>query len=773
MSNTISAASTTATSAPEALPPATDKAATSGAGKMSSQESAAFNQVVVGSGTNTVVGPAPEKSPAATTHSSETLPVAAADSKSAAGVPDAAVKPVMSEVDVNAHVRELMSGKSPEKLSDKREEIERKIGDPSTPPELKAALSQVHSALFDHKNPPALNNSQMEAVSTLQRHRDVFPIDQKDLQKKIDDPKTPPDLKAALIKLRDDPALALTLDTAREGGAPNGIIGIKDLNTVSERGEMKAFTTLKTREYTELYIPSDANPVPNGGRKMTANDAMREMYLYSDSLPKDFGPDELRKIADGSANSKKMPPQLMAAAQYMLDNPTAFKKLTENGEGVASPDGRVTRSAFLDNISRDVYLTPGQTTTLKSLDKNRDVFFASNMTRDSLKKLLENPESSDEVKKTAKALLNDPQLYGMLDNAKTGHHSSSTKTADDGVIAKHDLDALLKMSTTYGKQQPDLPPITKPTTPGQVAAMQDMKAGVVDDPEEKKKKGGELNDMLKKVFSPLLKIGAGIMHGIAIAVSFLGTIPIFKPFLAPVVMAAEGLAAGMDIARAGVEGKDMKQAAAMAAIGIAGAAVSAATVGGAGAVVAAGVKAGVSKGIAVGVGKAAGEGIEAGVAQGAKAGLTKGAGEAVEGTAKLTASKSVTEGADTGVDQAGKAVAKAETKDQAKKQAAQEARDDAKNDARDIVTDQVLAGNQNGQQRTVVQPVYQPASAGILPATDYNLVTKTSSPTDTRRQQRLDREAQNRAEEESRQAQTATAMPNIETVVPVTATATV
>ncbi len=740
---------------------------------MSPEVDAAFNRVVVGRGSNSDQTTAQPKRLEAATHSSvQSAPVAEPTAKSVdaseATESGATPKPTMNDDAINKHLKGLAPKNSGE-LEAKGAEIQRQIDDPKTPPELKTALKQYKSALFD-ENPPALNDRQMGALSTLQRHQDELPIKLKDIQKKIDDKDTPPDLKAALIQIRDDPTLAITLDTAKKGGGiegTDGTIGGKDIGVLSDRPEMKEYNQKKAAGYVDSYIPSDANPAPAGGRKMTENDAMREMYLYSDSLPSDFDRGDLQDIVDGNAKGKKLPPQMIAAAQYLLDNPKSWSKMTQDGDGKPSEDGRVTRSAFLDNVNRNVYLTPGQTATLESLDKNRDVFFSSNMTRDSLKKLVEDPASSDEVKKTAQSLLDDPQLFGMLDNAKTGHRSSNTKVADDGQISTKDIDAYMAMSTTKGKKQPDLPPVIEPKTPAQVTAVADMKAGALDDPDEKKKKGGELTDVFKKIFSPLLKIGAGIMHGISIAVSFLGTIPFLKPFLAPVVMATEGIAAGMDIARAGIEGKDMGQAAALAAVGIAGAAVSAATVGGAGAAVAAGVKAGISKGISAGVQKGAGEAVEAGVAQGAKAGVTKGAGEAAETTGKTFASKSATEGADSSVSQTGKGVAGGETKDQAKKRAAEEAREDYKQDARDMAVDQALAGNTNGQQ-PINPAIAQTGYVGVLP-TESTLVTTSGSFSDARRQQRLEREAQNRAEEEARRAQMLPgALAAADTVIPVT-----
>ena len=94
--------------------------------------------------------------------------------------------------------------------------MQREIDDPRTPPDLKTALVQLKKVSMG--STPTFDQRQMKAISILQRHRDAFPIDVvhmdgvlgrirniPSLQEKIDDPNTPPDLRAALIQVRDDP----------------------------------------------------------------------------------------------------------------------------------------------------------------------------------------------------------------------------------------------------------------------------------------------------------------------------------------------------------------------------------------------------------------------------------------------------------------------------------------------------------------------------------------------------------------------------------------
>ena len=559
--------------------------------------------------------------------------------------PDAAAQ--MSEEDIQAYCNEQLPSDK-HKVKGAIKNIEKQISDPSIPPELKQALIQLKGALEGKK--PALTESQMGVLSILQRHGDAFPLKDKDLQKKLDDPKTPPDLKQALMQLANDPALHIMLDSVNGMSKADGKMGAKEIKALSESPAMKAFNQKKAETYVHNYIPSDADAAVTNGRDMTENDAMRELYLYSDNLPTKLSKDKLQKIVDGDAGLKKCPPQVIAAAKFMLDHPDSWSKVSMNGGKAAGPDGSIRRSAFLNNISKDVYLNADEAEALKIVNENRDVFLKGAMTRKGLQKLIDDPNTIDGNRKAAQKLLDDPLLYGILDNAKHGHGSSPTKSADDGKIGAGDIDKYLAQSTTQGKTPPALPPTHAASTPEAQAALDDMAAGEVDDPAPKKKKGGGVSDFFHELGDTLLKVGAAWLHAASIGLSLLGKIPIIGELAIPLSMAAEGMAGGLDVARTDLNGGDVKQALKMAGIGIAGAAVSAVTLPGMGTAV---VKGG-EKVIEKTVVKAAITGAE----KGSTAVVAKGTETATEKSLATSAAKTAEKGGEQGGKQSASAAAK-------------------------------------------------------------------------------------------------------------------
>ena len=486
----------------------------------------------------------------------------------AAGADPALQSATMSEADIHAALMQLLQ-------SGDRHAVDDALNAADTPPEAKAALVQLKAVMNGER--PQLTDSQLEALSILQRHRGDSGGKMEDLQSQIDDPKTPPDLQQALIQMRDDPALQILVDNGAHGGGINktdGRWGGKDINGLSDLPQLKAYNEKKAASYVSNYIPSDADPSVTQGRDMTENDALREMYLYSDYLPKKLSKKSLQAIVDGNSGMKKCPPQVIAAAKFMLDHPASWSKATENGKNEPSADGSIKRSAFLDNVGRDVVLNDDEASVIKTLDENRDVFFKKAFKRGDLQKLIDDPKTTEENRKAAQKLLDDPLLFGLLDNAKYGHSSSLTKTADDGKIGAGDLDRFMANSTTRGKQALPLPPTHPATTDAETFAIADMAAGEVDDPALKKKKGGGLGNFFHKIGDFLLKAGALVLHGISIALSFFDKIPLLGELAIPLSMAAESVAGGLDVTRTALNGGDVKKALKIMGIGIAGSAIS-------------------------------------------------------------------------------------------------------------------------------------------------------------------------------------------------------
>ena len=593
-----------------------------------------------------------------------------------------AVAPI-GDAEVLAHINALNTPDRRSNIVETKATIQQQIDDPKTPPDLKVGLQNFLS-VFDGNN-PTFSDQEMGVISALQRHRGEFPIKVHELQKRIDDPKTPPDLKAALMQVKDDPTLRIALDAKNQGGGvehADGCLSDRDLDRLGELPAMKAFNEAQAKVFVSNYIPSDAPPSMHDAREMTENDAAREFYLYSDNLPGRMNTGTLQKIVEGEAGCKKCPPQVIAAAQYFRDHPAAWEKVTG---GDSNKFLGCSRSDLLDNISKSVYLDPDETATLDTLDKNKDIFFSSVMTRDSLKAIVDNPDSKPDVKNAAQKLIDDPLLFGMLDNGKKGHSSNLIKTADDGKISKDDLSAFMEHLTTKGKKPPPLPPTHKATTADEKGALAAMQAGQVDDPEIKKEKGGGLIHFLRSVITPFLKIGEMLEHAISLAMSVLTKIPIIGEIAGAISIAAEAIAGGFHMATAAINGADLKKAAIAVGAGIAGALVGL-VVTGAGPAIARGITAGVEH-VAMAASSKAGALVGG---RGAAKAATSAGTEGATATAERGAAKAATSAGDESATTTAGSVAKTEGGDQAKREAKQKARSERKDELKDEVTDNAV-----------------------------------------------------------------------------------
>ncbi|WP_347556995.1 HrpF/NolX family T3SS translocon protein [Robbsia sp. KACC 23696] len=357
-----------------------------------------------------------------------------------------------------------------------------------------------------------LTDDEMSTLSVLDRHADAIAGKTSDIQKKIDDPSTPSDLKAALQQLQKDPSLLNMLDAGKNGKV-DGKIGKEDISRLtSKRPEMVAYNEQQAQSYVDNYIPSDDTDDPDAKpREMDANDAMRELYRYSDYLPGNISKQSLQDIVDGTGSEGKAPAQLKAAAEYMLSNPSAWST-------VAGSSGSVSRGHMEDAISKNITLDQNENTTMQTLSDNESTFFGDgNLTRDKLTSIVNDPKSSDAVKTAAQQLLNDPMLFGMLDNGKKGSSGNLLYAADDGKISKGDFEAFKSKLTTAG-QVASTPATHEPTTAADQAATQAMEAGTEDQPEQKKSKGGGLIKFFEgilHVFSKILDVASTILGALA------------------------------------------------------------------------------------------------------------------------------------------------------------------------------------------------------------------------------------------------------------------
>jgi type III secretion translocon protein HrpF len=354
----------------------------------------------------------------------------------------------------------------------------------------------------------------LEAMHTISMHMDKMPNKMKgdDLQNKIDDKDTPPDLKEALIHVRDNKALKDKLDTAGKGGDTDGCISKKDLNKTFEDPRLVEYSKKQADNYAKNYVPSDAKKASEAiPHNIDSADAAREMYLYSDSLPKHIDMQTMRDIVEGKRpNDKgKMPPQMVAAAQYYTKHPEEFKK-------AFGGDGN-NRDYAQDSLLRQVRLSKDDTKAMDTMLNNKDVFFkdGGKMNREKLEGIAKDEKQKPEVRDAAKQLLNDPLLYGMLDNGKKGHGTNAVTNNHDGLISIDDAEAAKsKLSEQNTSKAPAPTNAHKPKTAEDAEAAKDMANGMMDDPNIKDKEGGGLKEFgigLGKGFSKFLDVTKGVL----------------------------------------------------------------------------------------------------------------------------------------------------------------------------------------------------------------------------------------------------------------------
>ena len=406
-------------------------------------------------------------------------------------------------------------------------------------------------------NGGTLTNTQLQIVSVLDRHKDQCPLSWGSLQDKIDDSSTPPDLKAALQGLQNDPQLFYAIGSQGDGKC-GGKIKAGDLSDFSaNHSQVASFKEDQASSYEQNYIASDGtgNDQPS---VMTESDAMRELYRYSDNLPKNLGMADFKQIVDGDAKTGKTPPQVIAAAKYFLDHPDQWKQ-------VSGGNGEMSTADFLQTASSSMHLTQDELNTLDTINKNQKAFFGDgDLTRDKLSSMADDKSLDPKVKQAASKLLSDPLLFGVLNNSITGyktHHGffdfGGGHTVDSGNISNNDFthfyDNMSEANRTVQKTVTHAP-----KTAADQNAVSDMMMGTADQPDIKtpKHNGGALMHVLDEG----LKIGSMVLDWGATALGALSFIPGIGELADMGSAVLEGESQAMNIARTVIDGGNLKKA---------------------------------------------------------------------------------------------------------------------------------------------------------------------------------------------------------------------
>lgn len=331
-----------------------------------------------------------------------------------------------------------------------------------------------------------LTQSELEIVTTLDRHKDKLPVAWADLDAKINDPATPPDLKQALTELQKDPRLFFAIGSQGDGKC-GGKIKAGDLSKFSAgHAQVAEYANKQAKGYTQNYVASDS-PDKTQPTVMTESDAMREFYRYSDYLPKDLNQDAFKHLVEGDSKAQKCPPQVIAAAQYFREHPDQWKALAGDAGSMSTPD-------FLQKSASQMHLTAPELKTLDTINSHQDAFFGDGkeVTRDKLDTIAKDDKADPAVRDAAKQLLGDPLLFGLLNNSITGYkkpHSffGGGHVVDSGKISNKDFQQFYDHMTAANKAV-EKSPTHAATSPDQKKAVADMLMGKADQPEIKQKK---------------------------------------------------------------------------------------------------------------------------------------------------------------------------------------------------------------------------------------------------------------------------------------------
>ncbi|WP_035663990.1 HrpF/NolX family T3SS translocon protein [Bradyrhizobium sp. Ec3.3] len=427
-------------------------------------------------------------------------------------------------------------------------------------------------------NGGTLTNAELQIVAVLNRHKDQCPLNWVSLANKANDPSTPPDLKAAIEGLLQDRKLFDAIRGPQEidaicwNPAHYYRIGACDLSRFSDQHpQVAAFQEQQAHGYEQNYIPSDGTG--NGQPSvMTVNDAMRELYRYSDCLPKNLSLADFKQIVDGNAQTGKSPPQVIAAAQYFLDHPDAWKQL------YGGAIDQVHKEDFLQVASSSMGLTRTELNTLDTINKNQGAFFGGGvLTRDKLASMAEDKSLDPKVRQAASQLLSDPLLFALLNNSITGyktHHKffdfGGGHRVDSGNISNNDFTNFYSnMSAANRTVQQTKTHI--PKTAAEQSAVADMMMGVADQPDIKsvKKNGGALMHALDDV----TKVGSKVLDWTATAVGALGFIPGLGELADAASMVIECESQAANLLHTAISGGNMKQALEEAGLGVAAQAI--------------------------------------------------------------------------------------------------------------------------------------------------------------------------------------------------------
>ena len=336
-----------------------------------------------------------------------------------------------------------------------------------------------------------------QVVSVFGRHQDFIKdhgkIRQDDLVAMANDASTPEDVRQACQQVLDNPHLWDRLDSGKTGKL-DGHFSIKDVHKLQGNAEIQAYTQQQSEQYAQNYIPSESTDGQAVGRPITDSDAERELYRFSESLPKHINLGMLAAIADGRAHMDKCPPQLRAAAQHFASHPDAWRNFTHGAD-------KISRNKLCDLAAQQVHLRSDEATTLKTIEDNQAIFFGrGKLTQGALEEIASDQANSEAVRTAARALNADSTLFSMLDNAKTHAGGNGWQKSNDGKITQKDFHRFIDDAAPFAAAAQTPPQSSRfapnlrsdATAQAGFDAQEDMRIGQEEAPDAKKSRGGDV-----------------------------------------------------------------------------------------------------------------------------------------------------------------------------------------------------------------------------------------------------------------------------------------
>jgi len=275
--------------------------------------------------------------------------------------------------------------------------------DEKAPPDLRSFMMQSIQVLGGQHN-VQLDSYQKKDLDVLKQHPEAFPLNTKNLQSKIDDPSTPPDLKAALNRIKQDPNMRILLDTGAVRGG-----GIKEADDKIVFGDVNGL--LKTQELIALAAqqPKSIKPAKTDSKvetEPTADGPAAILRKYKSETGNHIKPDGTLDLP-GIRGDYSASPEVREAARN-IDHTAADD---ERNVGLVTTPMQTVKLKSAETV----LVKPAETVLVKPADVTVNADAAKAAMNANLDRLADHMSGSSDLSKEDFQKIADG-TYGSLDN---------------------------------------------------------------------------------------------------------------------------------------------------------------------------------------------------------------------------------------------------------------------------------------------------------------------------------------------------------------------